>query len=221
MCPIDIIVPYLHIIFGAATNISIQCILYTYIQYIYIYMCMSCVCVCDCEADWDILPCVVYMYPNYIESEGWGFESPSGRDIFCLKNFDTFTRTPVCVSKMNAVARAQLTFQMLTLLLKYIEQRSTCLLTENTKVRCLFVLSSPPKIRTVSPVICLRCRIMSTGWIKFKSNFNDKTKQNNENKNICVILYHIHHPIYRWSSLKASSEAGFSCKMTVTSLMMI
>ena len=35
------------------------------------------------------------------ESEGWGFESPSGGDIF--------------VSKMNAVARAQLTFQMLTL----------------------------------------------------------------------------------------------------------
>ena len=31
------------------------------------------------------------------ESEGWGFESPSGQDIFCLKNFDTFTRTPVCV----------------------------------------------------------------------------------------------------------------------------
>ena len=48
------------------------------------------------------------------KSEGWGFESPSGRDIFCLKNFDTFTRTPFCVSKMNAVAPAQLTFQMLT-----------------------------------------------------------------------------------------------------------
>ena len=33
--------------------------------------------------------------------------------------FDTFTRTPVRVSKMNAVARAQLTFQILTLLEKY------------------------------------------------------------------------------------------------------
>ena len=52
------------------------------------------------------------------ESEGWGFESPSGRDILCLKNFDTFPWTPVRVSKMNAVAHAQLTFQMLTLLLK-------------------------------------------------------------------------------------------------------
>ena len=52
------------------------------------------------------------------ESEGLGFESPSGRDIFCLKNFDTFPRTPVRVSKMNAVARAQLTFQMLALLQK-------------------------------------------------------------------------------------------------------
>ena len=38
-----------------------------------------------------------------------------GWDIVCLKKFDTFTRTPVRVSKMNAVARAQLTFQMLTL----------------------------------------------------------------------------------------------------------
>ena len=53
------------------------------------------------------------------ESDNWRFESPSGRDIFCLKNFDTFARTTVRVSKMNAVARAQLTFQMLTLLQKY------------------------------------------------------------------------------------------------------
>ena len=40
-------------------------------------------------------------------NKGWGFESPSGRDIFCLNNFDTFTRTSVHVSKMNDVARAQ------------------------------------------------------------------------------------------------------------------
>ena len=33
--------------------------------------------------------------------------------------FDTFTRTPVRVSKMNAAARAQLTLQMFTLLKKY------------------------------------------------------------------------------------------------------
>ena len=52
------------------------------------------------------------------ESEGWGFETPSGGDIFCLKNFDIFTRTPVHVSKMNAVARAHLTYKMLTLLKK-------------------------------------------------------------------------------------------------------
>ena len=56
------------------------------------------------------------------ESEGSGFESSSGRDIFCLKNFDTFTKTPVRVSKMNAVAHPQLAFQMLTLLLKYLIQ---------------------------------------------------------------------------------------------------
>ena len=52
------------------------------------------------------------------ESEGWGFQSPSGRDKFCLNDFDTFTRTPVRVSKIYAVARAQLTFQMFTLLKK-------------------------------------------------------------------------------------------------------
>ena len=49
------------------------------------------------------------------QSEGWGFQPPSGRCIFCLKNFDTFTKTPDRVSKINAVVRAQLTFQMLTL----------------------------------------------------------------------------------------------------------
>ena len=34
----------------------------------------------------------------HVESEGWGFEYPSGGDIFCFKRFDTFTRTPVRVS---------------------------------------------------------------------------------------------------------------------------
>ena len=47
-----------------------------------------------------------------------GFESLSGRDIFCLKNFDTFTRTSVRVSKINAVVRALLTVQVLTLIQK-------------------------------------------------------------------------------------------------------
>ena len=54
------------------------------------------------------------------ESEDWRFEFPWARYIFCLKNFDTFTRTSVHVSKINAVAYAQLTFQMSTLLKKYI-----------------------------------------------------------------------------------------------------
>ena len=48
------------------------------------------------------------------ESEGWGFESPTGRDIFCLKNFDTYTRTSIRVSQLNVVVHAQLTFQVLT-----------------------------------------------------------------------------------------------------------
>ena len=50
------------------------------------------------------------------ESEGWGFESPSGRDIFCLKNFQKHSEHPFVSRKINAVARAKLTFQMLTLL---------------------------------------------------------------------------------------------------------
>ena len=37
---------------------------------------------------------------------------------YYIKNFDSFTRTSVCVSKMNDVARIQLTFQMFTLLKK-------------------------------------------------------------------------------------------------------
>ena len=49
-----------------------------------------------------------------------GSSSPSGGDIFCLKNVDPFTRTSVRVSKMNAVARARLTSQMLTFLRKYL-----------------------------------------------------------------------------------------------------
>ena len=49
-------------------------------------------------------------------SEGWGFESLWGRDILGLKNFYTFTKTSVSVSKINAVAHALLTLQMLTLL---------------------------------------------------------------------------------------------------------
>ena len=34
------------------------------------------------------------------ESEGWWFESPSGGDMFCLKNFDTFKRTSFLYRKL-------------------------------------------------------------------------------------------------------------------------
>ena len=54
------------------------------------------------------------------ESDGWGFDSRSGRDIFCLKIFDTSQDYPfVCRNWM--LLPAQLTFQMLTLLKKYHE----------------------------------------------------------------------------------------------------
>ena len=49
-----------------------------------------------------------------------GGSSPSQVETFSLsKNFHIFIRTSVGVSKMNAVARAQLAFQMLTLLQKH------------------------------------------------------------------------------------------------------
>ena len=67
-----------------------------------------------------ILSTTLYYFYQKEVIEGWGFESPSGRDIFCLKNVDTFTRTPVRGSKMNAVARAQLTFQTFQLYFKNI-----------------------------------------------------------------------------------------------------
>ena len=73
------------------------------------------------------------------ESEGWGFESPSGRDIFCLKNVDTFPKTPVPVPKMNAAAHAQLTFQMLTLLQKYLYRQSQYSTTWDSK--CLALIA--------------------------------------------------------------------------------
>ena len=92
------------------------------------------------------------------------FGSPSDRDIFCLKNFDTITtRTSVRVSKMNAVARAQLTLQMLTLLQKYLYRQSQCSKTWDNK--CLVLMaqmvrsfgmnpkiggSSPPQVETFS-----------------------------------------------------------------------
>ena len=53
------------------------------------------------------------------ESEGWWFESPLRSKHFLSQNFGTFTRTSVRVSKMNAVARAELTCIMLTSFKEY------------------------------------------------------------------------------------------------------
>ena len=44
-----------------------------------------------------------------------GGSPPLGRDIFCLKIFDTFSKSYVHESKMNAASRAQLTFRMLSI----------------------------------------------------------------------------------------------------------
>ena len=48
----------------------------------------------------------------------WGL-SPPQVETFSVSKTDTFTRTSIHVSKRNAVAPAQLIFQMLTLLKKY------------------------------------------------------------------------------------------------------
>ena len=60
--------------------------------------------------------CIAYLYSyqGYIRFKSWRSRQ------FLSQNFDTFTRTTFRVSKMNAIARAQLTFQMLTLLQKYL-----------------------------------------------------------------------------------------------------
>ena len=111
----------------------------------------------DCSISWSIRH----------ESEGWGFESPSGRDIFCLKNFDTFTRTPVRVSKMNAVARAKLTYQMINLLQRYIYHQNQCSKTWYSKclaliVQWVTVFGMNPKVGGSSP---LRSRHFLSQWL--------------------------------------------------------
>ena len=60
-------------------------------------------------------------------------------NIFCLKSFDTFTRTSVRVSQMNAAARAQLIFQMLTLLRRYLYCQSQFSKTWDS--RCLALIA--------------------------------------------------------------------------------
>ena len=87
---------------------------------------------------------------------------PSGRDNFCLKDFETFTRTPVRVSKMNDVARTQLKFQ-LNLRQKYLCHQSQYSKTWESK--CLALIAQmaivfgmnlkvggwrPPQIETFS-----------------------------------------------------------------------
>ena len=118
------------------------------------------------------LPCKPVVFPQndssnglsiQHESEGWGLEFLTGRDIFCHNNFDTFTRTSVRLSKMNALAHAQLTFQMLSLLHQYLYHHSQYSKAWNSK--CLALINqvvrtfgmnlkvggwSPPQVETFS-----------------------------------------------------------------------
>ena len=53
-----------------------------------------------------------------------GVRVPLRSTHFSILNFGTFTWTSVCESRMNGAARALLTFQMLTLLPKYLYRQS-------------------------------------------------------------------------------------------------
>ena len=97
-------------------------IMYSYI-YIFIYIYMTTPISIPSEPvfkTWDSNCPALIVQIKWLEHSAWirrmGFEFPSDRDIFCLKNFDTFTRTSIRVSKMNAVARAQLTLPVRLLL---------------------------------------------------------------------------------------------------------
>ena len=83
------------------------------------------------------------------QSEGLGFESPSGRDIFCLKNCHTLKRTSVHVFKINAVA--QLTFQTKTLFKKYLHRQSQSSKTWDSK--CLALIAQMVRAFSVNPKV--------------------------------------------------------------------
>ena len=113
-----------------------------------------------------------------------GFESPSGWDIFCLKNFDTFTRTPVRVSKINAISRAQLTFQMLTLLQKYLSYCETIDVLQadaayHFVLLIIFLYIFPLRTHIFSKLSKNLCHMLSFMWPKiftflFMQNFLER-----------------------------------------------
>ena len=85
-----------------------------------------------------------------MNQKGWGFESPSGPNIFCLKKFDTFTRTSAR-EFMNVVAHAHLIFQMLSLLKKYLYNQSQFLKTWDSK--CLVLIAQMGKAFGMNPKV--------------------------------------------------------------------
>ena len=116
-----------------------------------------------------VLLCFVFYCPQWVSwwfhklYLGWGFESSLGQDTFCLKNFGISTKTSFRVSKMNAVSRARLTFQMSTLLKKYLYRQ--CQYSITWDIKCLALIaqivrafgmnpkvggSSPPQVDTFS-----------------------------------------------------------------------
>ena len=70
---------------------------------------------------------------NGLEHSAW-IRSVGVRDIFCLKTLAlSQKRTSVRMSKMNAVARAQSTFRVLTVLQKYLYRQSQYSITWDSK----------------------------------------------------------------------------------------
>ena len=156
------------------------------------------------------------------ESERWGFESPSDRDIFCLKIFDTFKRTAVRVSKMNAVARAQLTIQILTFAtynkISLVKETSSSFQLWNTKLSQQS--SSPARIIWISNegvmhydnVIMSAMASQTTGLTMFCSNvYSDAHQMKHQSSSLLAFMPGLH----RWPVISSHKGPVTQIKVSI------
>ena len=73
------------------------------------------------------------------ECEGWGFESPSCRDIFCLKNFDTFLKKHPFVNRTWLLMRMHSLHFNVNFITKYLYRQSQYSTTWDSK--CLALIA--------------------------------------------------------------------------------
>ena len=125
-----------------------------------------------------------------------------------LRIFDTLKRTPIRESKMNALARAQLTFEMLTLLKKILYHQSQYSITWDNKCLALIAQvvrqfgmnpkvgdSSPPQVETFCLLNLRHFHENIHSWVENKcccpctvdiSNVTYKTASYQSKLHICV-----------------------------------